>query len=81
MTWNSNKGSDFNDRYKNCKGQQELFDFAIALILESNDPKTLPLTLECPSSTDKCMMNLQNTHAIIYRIRSSSNEIEFIWCG
>jgi len=81
LTWNSQKGSDFNIQYVDCKDQHELFDFAIALLLESIDPKTLPLTIECPSSTDKCMVNLQNNHAIIYRIHSNSNEIEFIYCG
>ena len=81
MTWKSKKGSDFNDQYKTNTNLHELFDFAITLVLESNDPKTLSLTIECPSSTDKCMINLQNTHAIIYKIHSSSNEIEFIFCG
>ena len=81
MTWKGTRGSDFKNQYKNNTNQQGLIDFAIALVLESNDPKTLPLTIECPSSTDKCMLNLQNTHAIIYRIHSNSNEIEFIFCS
>jgi len=81
LTWKIQRGSDFKSQYKNHVDQQELFDFAIALILESNDPRTLPLTITCPNDINKCMVNLQNTHAIIIRIHTDSNEIEFIFCN
>lgn len=42
---------------------------------------TLPLTISCPNATNKRMMSLQNTHAIIFRIHTNSNEIEFIFCN
>ena len=81
MTWKSKLGKDFEDLYNNNSESKSLFDFAIALILHSKDPRGLPLTIPCPSSPNNCMLNLQNTHAIIFRIDYDTNGIEFIFCN
>ena len=80
MVWKGKSGDDFKKEYDSDRELQPLFDFAIELILYSDDPSKLPLTISCPGHPDSCMINLQNAHAVIFRIHGKINRIEFIHC-
>jgi hypothetical protein len=81
MTWKSKLDLDFEKSYLENEGLQSLYKFAMALILESKHPSTLPLTVFNPSKPNYCMINLQETHCLIYKIEEDSNKIEFLFCN
>lgn len=81
MTWLSEVGPDFEILYNKNPELHSLYKYAMALILESNDPRQLPLTISMPVKPNYFMMNLQETHCIIFRIEEQMNTIEFIFCN
>lgn len=81
MTWKIKSNTDFQKEYnKQDDKVQLLLDFAMDLIIESDDPKKLPLTLKCPSNEDKCFLKLPQLHAIIFQMHRSTRKVEFLNC-
>jgi len=80
MTWDSETSSEFDSAYKKNKELHSLFKFGMALVLESDDPRNLPLTAVFPGNRDYVMLNLQETHCLIFMIKHDPDEIEFIEC-
>ena len=80
--WKIKTNEEFLKKFKKIGGSaQLLLKFAMEIILESDDPKKLPLTLKCPSNPDKCLLKLPDLHCIIFSIHRKEKMIEFIHCN